>query len=133
MSEPQATEERDRQILTLWPLLEAELLNLSGWVKLLGVAHMIVGVLQALSVVGLVVAWLPIWLGVLLFQAGNRAAQVATAHRPQDLLETMRKLRLFFVIQGIVLLVMLGIFVLVVLMAGGALFQLVRHLPETYY
>lgn len=133
MSDQTQTGEQAQRITQLWPTMEAELLNLSGWVKFLGVAHIIVGVVQALSVVGLVIAWLPIWLGVLLFQAGNRAAQVSVSHRPEDLLVTIRKLRLFFVIQGIVLLVALGVFVLVLLMAGGALFHLLQQLPDTYY
>ena len=38
----------------------------AGWMKLIGTLAIIQGVLLALTIVGLIIAWLPIWLGVLL-------------------------------------------------------------------
>ncbi len=49
-----------------------------GWLKFLGVLSIIGGVLSALTIVGILVAWLPIWMGVLLFQAGSQADAMAT-------------------------------------------------------
>jgi len=48
------------------------LLNTSGWLKFLGVLAIISGILTALTIIGIIIAWLPIWLGVCLFQAGGR-------------------------------------------------------------
>jgi hypothetical protein len=42
-----------------------------GWLKFLGVLSIIGGIVQALSIVGIIIAWLPIWMGVLMFQAGS--------------------------------------------------------------
>ena len=81
------------------------------WMKLLGVM-MIISVLWA---------WVPIWLGVLLFQAAGAAEEasaggdVAAATRATD------KLRLFFMIQGILMLIALVIVGLVFLLGGFAM------------
>ena len=67
-----------------------------GWLKFLGVLSIISGVGTALSIVGIIFAWLPIWMGVLMFQAGSSIEfrrpvwrQVrfpALVGRPEDLL-----------------------------------------------
>ncbi|MFO7651171.1 MAG: DUF5362 family protein, partial [bacterium] len=46
--------------------------GLAGWLKFFGIVTIIAGALNALSLVGILWAWLPIWLGVLLVQAGSR-------------------------------------------------------------
>ena len=77
------------------------------WMKLLGVMMIISGALQVLTIIGILWAWLPIWLGVLLFQAAGAAEEasaggdVAAATRATD------KLRVFFMIQGILMLIAL--------------------------
>ena len=44
------------------PLYEAR-----GWMKFLGIVMVIAGIFTAITIVGIIIAWLPIWLGVLLF------------------------------------------------------------------
>lgn len=92
------------------------------WIKLLGVLMILSGALQALSIVGILWAWLPIWLGVLLFQATGEAERavsgddVAAGRRASD------KLRLFFMIQGVLILIMLLAMVAVMFLGiGGAM------------
>ncbi len=68
--------------------------------KFMGIMTIIGGGLQALSIVGLLVAWLPIWMGVVLTKAGSKAGEYADkgdcavarrADRPaQDLLHHLR-------------------------------------------
>lgn len=89
------------------------------WMKLLGVLMIISGALQALSLVGIIVAWLPIWLGVLLFQAAGSAENAIASG---DLVEARRateKLRVFFMIQGVLVLIVLIAFALFIVLAGG--------------
>jgi hypothetical protein len=50
-----------------------------GWLKFLGVLSIMSGVGQALSLVGILVAWLPIWMGVLMFQAGSNIESLSCA------------------------------------------------------
>jgi hypothetical protein len=45
------------QVLSM-PIYQAR-----GWLKFLGVLSFIGGIFQALSIVGIVIAWLPIWMG----------------------------------------------------------------------
>jgi fatty acid desaturase len=44
------------------PIFEAK-----GWMKFLGVLMIICGVLTACTIIGIIFAWPPIWLGVVLF------------------------------------------------------------------
>lgn len=89
------------------------------WMKLLGVLMIISGALQALSIVGIVVAWLPIWLGVLLFQAAGAAENAMVSGDLTEARRATEKLRLFFMIQGVLVLIFLIAFGLFVLLAGG--------------
>ena len=77
-------------------------INMNGWLKFLGIINIISGALTALSLVGIIIAWLPIWLGVLLIQAGNRASNAQIQNDPEELVPMMEKLRLYFILQGII-------------------------------
>ncbi|MGH8875466.1 MAG: DUF5362 family protein [Acidimicrobiia bacterium] len=50
------------------PLYEAR-----GWMKLIAVMGFVYGGITAITIVGIIVAWLPIWAGVLLWQAATAA------------------------------------------------------------
>ena len=95
--------------------------NMSIWVKLLGIINIISGALTALTLVGIIIAWLPIWLGILLFQAGSRADEALASKRPDQLITMMEKLRLFFLIQGVMIIVMFGVGILAFLIFGASM------------
>lgn len=85
--------------------LSSALHSAKGWMKLVGVMMIIYGVLTALSIVGIIVAWLPIWMGVLLFQS---ASAVERAHQSDDaaaLMESLSKLKTYFTIMGVLTLI----------------------------
>ena len=82
--------------------------NMTGWLKFLGILTIFFGVLSAITIIGIVFAWIPIWLGVLLIQAGARASNAQISNNPKKLVIMMDKLRLYFVIQGIMLIITLG-------------------------
>ena len=76
------------------------------------------GALTALSIVGILIAWLPIWLGVLLVQAGGKADEAQVKQNPNELIVMMDKLRLYFMIQGV--LIILGLaFTLIMIFGFG--------------
>jgi len=82
------------------PLFESK-----GWIRLLGVLAIVYGVLVAFTIVGIIIAWLPIWMGVLLYKAST---SVETAFRDGDeaaLIECFVKLKTFFTIQGVLALI----------------------------
>lgn len=84
----------------------------NGWMKFLGVMNIILGVSWALTIVGLIVAWLPIWLGVLLFQSASAIEQAQATGDKAAMIQSMSKLKLYFVITGVMMLIGLLFFVL---------------------
>jgi small neutral amino acid transporter SnatA (MarC family) len=104
------------------PLLEGK-----GWIKFVGIFSVIQGVIMVFSVVGILIAWLPIWIGVLLYQS---ASILERAYRSGDTFtfcRAMGKLRTYFVIQGVMTL--LGIILVVLVLAlglVGAFFEALR-------
>lgn len=98
-----------------------------GWMKFLGILSIVGGALQALTIVGILIAWLPIWIGVILFQAGSKGSDYVDRLLPADLVEYHLKLKNYFTILGIMAivflgLVVLGIIVAIIAAAAGALF-----------
>jgi len=86
------------------PLYEAR-----GWMKFAGVISIIGGALQALSIVGILIAWLPIWMGSILFSAANHVELAYSNGDTEKFILSLRKLKLYFVIVGI--LTVLGVVV----------------------
>lgn len=80
--------------------LSLPLYQAKGWLKFLGTLSILGGILQALSVIGLLWAWLPIWMGVLLFQAGA-SAETARAGDRQAFLRSLGSLKTYFVLNGV--------------------------------
>ncbi|MFQ5741666.1 MAG: DUF5362 family protein [Acidobacteriota bacterium] len=90
-----------------------------GWLKLIGVLSIVYGALSALTIVGIIVAWLPIWLGVVLYQSATLIDQAYTSGDPQLLKGSLAKLKTYFTITGVVAL--LGLILVGVLLAFGLL------------
>ncbi len=99
-----------------------------GWLKFLGVLSIIGGVATALTIVGILVAWLPIWMGVLLFQAGSQADNLLATKDAGRLVTILNKLRLYFVIQGVLAIIAIAGIVISMVVTGGAIFSLFQAL-----
>jgi hypothetical protein len=93
----------------------------SAWMKFLGVMLIIDGVVLAVTGVGLLLCWLPIWLGVILFQAAGDA-EMASKGAAAKLLDYVQKLNRFFLIQGILALLILVFSLALVFLFGMAVF-----------
>lgn len=93
-----------------------------GWMKFIGVLCIIMGVMYGMTIAGLIVAWLPLWIGIVLLRA---ARQIQLAHDTQDTtalslgLENIRK---FFKITGVCFLLSLILGLIVVIAAVAAFF-----------
>ncbi len=104
-----------------------------GWMKLIGVLMIIAGILYALTIIGIIIAWLPIWMGVVLYQAGSNTEQAYFNGDKFSFLTSMSKLKLYFTIMGIMTLisiVMMGIMIIVFLAGGLALGEFMN---DQYY
>ncbi len=89
-------------------------MNTAGWLKFLGIVNIVAGGLTAITIVGIVIAWLPIWIGILLFQAGSRAAELGVTGDPEKLIQMLQKLKTYFIIQGILLLIGVAFWIIVI-------------------
>ena len=89
----------------------------AGWIRLLGIAAIIQGILFCLTVVGLVVAWLPIWLGLLLTRTGRRLGDYQKGNLEVDVQGAMSTLSFVVKVSAIAVLVstIVSTFVLIII------------------
>jgi hypothetical protein len=87
------------------------------WMKLLGVLLIIYGIFMIITIVGILLCWLPIWLGVILFKAAGDA-EAAQKGASQMLFGYVQKINRFFLIEGILALIGLIIMLIFVFLAG---------------
>lgn len=95
-----------------------------GWLKFLGVISIIQGIVSAITIVGIIFAWLPIWIGVLLYKCATTMERAYISGDKRTYIESLDKLKTYFIIQGIVS--VLGIIIGVIALSlgiMGALFE----------
>jgi Family of unknown function (DUF5362) len=73
-----------------------------GWLKFLSVISIGFGVLQALTVIGILWAWLPIWCGILLWQAAESAERARLGNDALEFELCLRKVKNIVTMFGIV-------------------------------
>ena len=84
-----------------------------GWMKLLGVIYIIGGALQAITIVGILFAWMPIWLGLILYKSASAAENAYQQGNEYELVQSLAKIKTYFMIMGIATL--LGIIITIVM------------------
>lgn len=105
--------------------------EMAGWLKFLGVINIIYGALTALSIVGIIIAWIPIWMGVLLFQAGSNATMAQASERSQELVTMTRKLKTFFILASVLIIVGLAIGIIVFFTFGFGILPYLSSFTES--
>jgi len=92
-----------------------------NWLKLIGIILIVYGGLVAISLIGLIVAWLPIWIGIICFQAGRKIEIAYMVRDKISLINAQKKLANFFTIYGILILIGLamGLLFMVLLFSFG--------------
>jgi hypothetical protein len=93
----------------------------SAWMKFLGVLSIIQGIVLIFTIWGILICWLPIWLGVILFKAAGDA-EMASKGAATRMTDYLQKLNRYFLIQGILSLIMIIIGLVLVFVAGMAFF-----------
>jgi hypothetical protein len=86
--------------------------GLAGWLKFFGIVTIIGGALNALSVIGILWAWFPIWMGIVLVQAGSRSGEYAANGDEPALAGLLARLKTYYLVSGIVTIVAAGIMLL---------------------
>ena len=82
-----------------------------GWMKLTAILSIINGVLIALSIIGILIAWLPIWMGVVLYKSASEVEPAREQGNKMNMIESLGNLKTYFTIIGV--LNLLGIIFLV--------------------
>jgi len=98
-----------------------------GWMKFVGIMSIIQGAFIALSIIGILIAWLPIWLGILIMQAADAIERAQLSGDAGALKEALGKLKTYFVIQGVLYLVGIVIMVLYFLFFGAVMFAMFKN------
>jgi hypothetical protein len=86
---------------TLIQDLSSPLFMAKGWMKLVAVLMIIYGVMLVLTIFGIIIAWLPIWMGVLLFQSASQVEQAYQNGEQMALHTSLSKLKTYFTIMGV--------------------------------
>lgn len=89
------------------PLLKARV-----WILILGIISIISGVVTVLSITGIIVAWLPILLGIFLIQTAGQLKKFEENKQAINLVTAMEKLKTYFKVSAISTIVILSIMIL---------------------
>lgn len=87
------------------------------WIKFLGIIQIISGALLCLTCYGIVVAWIPIWTGLVLAQSADSFGATTSG----GFVRGMAKLRTYFVVTGVmtlISLILVAISFMIVLFTG---------------
>jgi ABC-type transport system involved in cytochrome c biogenesis permease subunit len=98
--------------------ISAPLFAAKGWMKFLGVLMIIYGILIAITIVGLIICWLPIWIGVILFRAATAAETAQVSGSKMELREALSKLKTYFTIYGVLALIGVIFFIFAMIIGG---------------
>ncbi|RMA80146.1 DUF5362 family protein [Umboniibacter marinipuniceus] len=112
--------------------LSSPLYSARGWLKFIGVMFIINGVLTALSIFGILIAWVPIWLGILLFQIASAAEQAFLTQSEAEFLKSQTKLKTYFTITGVLMLIGLIFMVLFLGLGGLAVISQLASNPKGF-
>ena len=105
--------------MSLVHYLDKPLWRAKGWIQLMGILFILHGVFMALSLWGIVLCWLPIWLGLTLMSAAKNIRAAAELDNQEYMYLALDKIGLFFKINGI--LIIIGLVVAALIGAAVAL------------
>ena len=131
MSDPYNTPSNGNQSALVSDLV-APLADGKGWIKFLAIVQIVFSALYVLISfgIGIIVMWLPIWLGVLLLQSANALEQAQARGDAEAMKLAMGKLKLYFLIQAIAMIVGFGLAILGIIAAitlGVSMRQFMHH------
>ena len=106
--------------MSLIRYLDEPLWRAKGWMQLMGILFILNGAMMVLSIWGIVLCWLPIWLGLTLMAAAKNVRTAAELDNQEYLRVALEKIGLFFKINGILVIIglVLGILIGVAVALG---------------
>jgi len=108
---------QNQQPMDPFAQLANEMSVTKGWIKFIGLFMIITGGLYALTIIGIVVAWLPIWMGVILLNASKHIDAYIQSRAFNELIEYSRKIKSYFTIMGVMCIIgMAGMVIFIIVM-----------------
>jgi hypothetical protein len=92
---------------------------MSGWLKLLGIAKIIQGAFLVMTIFGAIHGAVTIWEGLLLNRAANGSREVTSGNFESLGKEMLKPLKIYFIIQGALIILIFGGFLLGFLMLSS--------------
>ena len=113
--------------------VSAPLYSAKGWMKFIGILLIIGGVLYALSIVGIIFAWIPIWLGILVIGATNKMDMAYHSGDKISLIEAQKKIGLYFTVYGVLILIflILTLVFFIVALSTGFLSEMISNIENS--
>ena len=93
----------------------------AGWMKFLGILSIIQGIFAIFTIWGILICWLPIWVGLILYRAAGDA-EMASRGAPTRLDYFLQRINRYFLIQGVLTLIAIIVGIIVALVVGAAFF-----------
>lgn len=87
--------------------ISAPLAACRTWLKILSITSWIIGIGLAITIIGLILAWLFIWMGVLLFQLANNAQNAHTYSDANALKNCFKQLKILAILWAILSIILL--------------------------
>jgi hypothetical protein len=78
--------------------------DMNGWMKFLGIAYIVSGGITALTIFGIIIAWLPIWMGIILLRGATSTREVATG-KLESMGEMFASMKTFFILSGVTMII----------------------------
>ena len=97
-----------------WESVTEPLRTVPGWSRFLGFTFVVTGALFCLTIVGAMVGWIPIWIGILLLKSGDNF-KAGTAASMNEGIEQLAKVVRIVGTTIVILLVLMLIYVISVL------------------
>ncbi len=126
---PQASASEASQSTELLRRLTDEFRRSGGWMKFLGVLSIIQGIMLVFTIWGILICWLPIWIGWILFKAADDA-EIASRGAPARLLDYAMRINRYFTLQGIIALVMIVVVLILLLFVGVSALMFLKGLSS---
>ncbi|MEO0293494.1 MAG: DUF5362 family protein [candidate division WOR-3 bacterium] len=102
--------------------------EMSGWIKFLAIFWIVSGGVYAMTIVGAVIAWIQIWIGIILLRI-SKSCKAVTEGGFESLGDMFSSLKTFFVLNGVFTIIIIFLSILWAIIFGFTIIG--RFLRET--
>lgn len=93
------------------PLVES-----AGWIKLMGWFMLVGGIIYCLTIIGLVIGWLPIWIGYLMKRSSEHLQNYQQTRHPDAFYLAAKDMKTTITIFGVLTIINIAILVLYIIL-----------------